>query len=81
MVNPLVIRNDGGEIYTIWREGRGFQGKSSFDETKEETNQEHASVLVDETSQGAADVQILADIEGTNATHLIILQTIMHAGI
>ena len=60
---------------------RGPREKSSYDETKEETNQESASVIVDETDKGAADVQILEDIVGTNATHLIILQTIMHAGI
>ena len=58
----------------------GLREKSSFDHTKEETNQERASIIVDETGQGAADVQILADNGGTNATHLIMPQNAMHAG-
>ena len=38
--------------------------KRSFNETKEETNQERASEIVRGASYGAADIQILVNIEG-----------------
>ena len=54
--------------------------KCSFDEAKEETNQERASETAGDTGYGAVDIQIQADIGGTNAAHLITPQTTMHAG-
>ena len=45
-------------------EGREPWEKRSFDETKEETNEERASEIVRDAGYGAANIQILADIGG-----------------